>query len=60
MEVGASLIAGAESFELVKPGEGALDHPEDLAQSGAVGDTASGDHGDIVEAEIVMDEDPQS
>jgi hypothetical protein len=29
----------------VEPGEGALDHPADLAQSGAVGDTASGDHG---------------
>lgn len=42
MEVGASLVAGAESFELVEP---ALGHPPDLAQSGAVGDTASGDHG---------------
>ena len=45
MEVGASLVAGAESFELVEPGEGTLDHPPDLAQSGAVGETASGDHG---------------
>lgn len=33
------------TFELVHPGEGALDHPAHLAQSGAVDDTASGDHG---------------
>jgi hypothetical protein len=45
MEVGTSLVAGAESFELVESGEGALDHPADLARSGAVGDAASGDHG---------------
>ncbi|WP_327229050.1 hypothetical protein [Streptomyces platensis] len=31
-------------FELVQPGEGALDHPPHLAQPGTVGDTASGDH----------------
>lgn len=43
MEVGASLVADAESFELVQPGEGALDHPAHLAQSGAVGDAASCD-----------------
>jgi hypothetical protein len=43
MEVGASLVADAESFELMQPGEGALDHPAHLAQSGAVGDAASGD-----------------
>lgn len=45
MEIGASFVAGAESFELVQPGEGALDHPPHLAQTGAVGDAASGDHG---------------
>lgn len=45
MEVNTSLVADAEPFELVKPGEGALDYPADLAQSGAVGGTASGDHG---------------
>ncbi|MDP9947383.1 hypothetical protein J2S51_000137 [Streptomyces sp. DSM 41269] len=45
MEVGASFVAGAESFELVQPGEGALDDPPHLAQSGAVGDAASGDQG---------------
>jgi hypothetical protein len=42
--VGSSFVAGAEPFELVQPGEGALDDPADLAQSGAVGDAASGDH----------------
>lgn len=44
METGAALVAGAEPFELVQPGEGALDHPAHLAQSGAVSDAASGDH----------------
>ena len=29
----------------MQPGERALDHPADLAQSRAVGDAASGDHG---------------
>ncbi|GGR63570.1 hypothetical protein GCM10015536_78420 [Streptomyces griseomycini] len=42
MEIGASFVAGAEPFELVQPGEGALDDPAHLAQSGAVGDAASG------------------
>ncbi len=45
MEVSTSFVADAESFELVEPGEGVLDYPADLAQSGAVGGTASGDHG---------------
>jgi hypothetical protein len=45
VEIGASFVAGAEPFELVQPGEGALDHPAHLAQSGAVGDAASGDQG---------------
>lgn len=45
MQIGASFVAGAEPFELVQPGEGALDHPAHLAQSGAVGDAASGDQG---------------
>lgn len=44
MEIGASLVADAEPFELVQPGEGALDHPAHLAQSWAVGDAASGYH----------------
>lgn len=45
MEICASFIAGAEPFELVQPGEGALDNPAHFAQSGAVGNAASGDHG---------------
>lgn len=45
MEIGTAFVAGAEPLELVEPGEGALDHPADLAQSGAVGDAPSGDHG---------------
>lgn len=45
VEIGASFVAGAEPLELVQPGEGALDDPADLAQSGAVGDASSGDQG---------------
>lgn len=43
MEIGASFVSDAEPFELVQPGEGALDHPAHLAQSGTVGDAASRD-----------------
>ena len=43
MEIGTSLVADAEPLELVQPGEGALDDPTHLAQSGTVGDAASGD-----------------
>ncbi len=43
MEIGASLVAGAEPFELLQAGDGALDDPAHLAQSGTVGDAASGD-----------------
>ncbi len=42
MDVGAALVAGAEPFEGVQPGEAALDHPALLAQAGAVGDAAAG------------------
>ncbi len=45
MEIGASLVAGAEPFELVQPGEGPLDHPAHLAQPGTVGGVAAGNHG---------------
>lgn len=38
MEIGASFVAGAESLELVQPGEGGLDDPPYFAQSGAVRD----------------------
>jgi hypothetical protein len=44
VEVGASFVADAESFELVEPGEGARDDPADPAEPGAVGNAASGDH----------------
>lgn len=43
MEVGASLVADAESFELVQPGKRPLHHPTHLPQPGTVGDAASGD-----------------
>ncbi len=43
MDVAASLVAGAESFEGVQPGEAALDDPALSAEAGAVGDAAAGD-----------------
>jgi hypothetical protein len=45
VEIGASFVADAEPFELGEPSEGSFDHPAHLAQSGAVGDAASGDQG---------------
>lgn len=36
MEVGAAFVADPQSFEVVEPGEGALDDPAGLAQAGAV------------------------
>lgn len=43
MEVGSALVADSESLELVQPGEGTLDYPAHLAETGAVCDTAAGD-----------------
>ncbi len=43
MEVGAYLVAGPQAFELVEPGEGALDDPPGLAQAGSVGGALAGD-----------------
>lgn len=43
MEIDASLVAGAEPFELVQPGKGALDDPAHFAQSGTVDGAASCD-----------------
>lgn len=43
MEVGADLVAGAESFEAVQPGEAALDDPPLLPESGPVGDASARD-----------------
>jgi hypothetical protein len=45
VEVGAYLVADAESLELVEPGEGALDNPPCLAQARAVRGTTTGDLG---------------
>jgi hypothetical protein len=42
VDVGALLVAGAEAFEGVQPGEAALDHPALPAQPGAMGDAAAG------------------
>jgi len=36
VKVGAAFVAGPESFELVEPGEGALDDPADAAEPGAM------------------------
>ncbi len=43
MEIGSAFVSHSESLELVQPGEGTLDHPTHLAQTGAVRDTAAGD-----------------
>lgn len=43
MEVGSYLVAGPQAFELVEPGEGALDDPAGLAQAGPVGGALAGD-----------------
>lgn len=43
MEIGASLVTGAEPFERVQPGEGALDPLAHPAQPGTVGDAAPRD-----------------
>lgn len=45
MEVGSYLVADAESFELVEPGEGALYDPPGLAEAGTVRGAAAGDLG---------------
>src|SRR3954469_21716607 len=43
VDVAAPLVAGAQPFEGVQPGEAALDHPAVAAQSRAMGDAAAGD-----------------
>lgn len=43
MQIGSYLGADAQAFELVQPGESALDHPADLAQTGPVRDAAARD-----------------
>ena len=45
MDLGAAVVADEQSFELVQPGEGALDDPACAAEAGAVGCAAAGDLG---------------
>lgn len=42
MWIGSYLEANAQAFEVVQPGEGALDDPPDLAQTGTVRDATPG------------------
>lgn len=42
MEIGAYLVAGPQSFELVEPGEGTLDDPAGPARAEAVGGALAG------------------
>ena len=44
MDVGAAVVADEQSFELMQPGEGALDDPAVTAEAGAVLGLAAGDH----------------
>ena len=47
----AAVVADEQSFEVVEPGEGALDDPADGAEPGAVFGLASGDYrGDAASA----------
>jgi hypothetical protein len=43
VDVGAALVAGSQAYERVEPCESAFDDPADLAEAGAVRDTAAGD-----------------
>jgi len=43
MEISPAFVADAESFELVEPGEGALDDPAGAPESRAVCDATAGD-----------------
>ena len=45
MDLVAAVVADEQSFELVQPGEGALDDPADAAEPGAVLGLAAGDLG---------------
>ena len=53
MDVGSAVVADEQSFELVKPGEGALDDPAVTAEPGAVVGASAGDLGrDAAAAEL--------
>ena len=43
MDVGSAFVASPQSSEVVQPGEGSLDDPAQLAQTGAVSVAAAGD-----------------
>lgn len=43
MEVGSAFVADSQAFELMKPGEGALDDPPGAAQAGAMRGATPGD-----------------
>ena len=43
MEVGSYLVADPQAFELVEPGEGALDDPPGPVKAGSVGGALAGD-----------------
>jgi hypothetical protein len=45
VNVGAAFVADEQSFELVQPGEGALDHPAEAPDARAVPGLATGDLG---------------
>jgi len=45
VDLGAAVVADEQSFELVEPGEGALDDPAVSAEAGAVSGLAAGDLG---------------
>ena len=45
MDLVAAVVADEQSFELVQPGEGALDDPAVAAEAGAVLGLAAGDLG---------------
>ena len=45
MDLGAAVVADEQAFELVKPGEGALDDPAVTAEAGAVSGLTPGDLG---------------
>ena len=44
MDIGPALITGAQTFELMQPGQGAFDYPAIAAQARAVWSTAATEH----------------
>jgi hypothetical protein len=53
VDLGAAVVADEQPLELVKPGEGALDHPTRASQPGAVFGLTAGDLGaDAAAAEL--------